>query len=55
MLHEGQRLAFSLEAPDHLAVFHSRLENLEGHLATHRPVLLSQVYHAKAPFADLFH
>ena len=53
MVHEGQGLPLGLEAGDHLPGVHARLDELEGHLATHGPLLLGQVHDAEASFAEL--
>ena len=54
MIHDGQRLPFRLEAGDHLARVHARLEDLQGDLAADRLGLLGHEDHAEAAFADLF-
>ena len=54
MVHEGQGLAFGLEAGDHLARVHAGLEHLEGHLAAQRLLLLGHEDDAEAALADLF-
>ena len=54
MVHESQGLALGLEAGNHRARIHARLEHLQGHGAAEGLLLLGQEDHAKAPFADLF-
>ncbi len=53
MVHECQGLALRLEAGDHLAGVHARLEDLEGHLAADRLLLLGHEHQAEAALADL--
>ena len=53
MVHQGQGLPLGLEAGDHLAGVHSRLDDLHGDLAADRLPLLGHVDHGHAPFADL--
>ena len=55
MVHQGQRLPLGLEAGDHVAGVHARLDDLEGHLAADGLLLLGDEDQAKAPFADLLH
>ena len=52
MVHQGQRLAFGLEAGDDLAGVHAGLDDLEGHLAVNRLGLLGHEHPAEAAFAD---
>ena len=54
MVHECQGLALGLEAGDHLPGVHAGLEDLEGHLAADRLLLLGHEHQAEAPLADLF-
>ena len=53
VVHQGQGLPLGLEAGDHLAGVHARLDDLQGHLAAHGRVLLGHVDDAHAAFADL--
>src|SRR5947207_1004511 len=53
MVHDRQRLPLGLEARDHLARVHARLDDLQGNLATHRLGLLGHEDDAEAAFADL--
>ena len=53
VVHHRQGLAFGLEAGDHLAGVHPRLDDLQGHFSVHRLLLLGHVDHAHAAFADL--
>ncbi len=53
MVHQGQGLPLGLEAGDHLLGVHARLDDLQGHLAADRLLLLGHVDHAHAAFADL--
>ena len=53
VVHQRQGLPLGLEAGDHLAGVHARLDDLQGHLAADRLLLLGHVDHAHAPFADL--
>src|SRR5687768_2305772 len=55
MVHHRQGLPLSLEAGDDLASVHTRLDNLDGHLAAHGVMLLSDKNETKAPFTDLLH
>ena len=54
MVHECQGLALGIEAGDHLPGVHAGLEDLEGHLAADRLLLLGHKHQAEAPLADLF-
>jgi hypothetical protein len=54
MVHEGQRLALCFEPANDLAAVHARLENLDGHLAADRLLLLGQKDQAEAALAELF-
>ena len=53
MLHDRQGLALGLETGDNLSGVHSRLDDLERHLAPHRVSLLGHEDASHAPFADL--
>ena len=53
MIHHRQRLAFGLEAGQHLAAVHAGLDDLQGHLAADRLFLLGHKDDPHAPFADL--
>jgi hypothetical protein len=55
MVHEGERLPLGLEAGDHVAGVHARLDDLEGHFAADRLLLLGDEDQAEAAFADLLH
>ncbi len=48
----GQGLAFGLEAADHPLGIHSRLDHLQRDLSADRMLLLGQVDHAHASFAE---
>jgi hypothetical protein len=52
MVHERQRLALGLEASQHLLAVHTRPDDLEGHLPFDRFLLLGQIDHPAAAFAD---
>ena len=47
-----QRLALGLEARDDLLGVHAQLDDLEGHPAADRLLLLGHIDHAAAAFAD---
>jgi len=53
MIHHRQRLPLGLESRNHLPTVHPRLDNLQRHLAPHRPNLLGHVHHAHPTPADL--
>ncbi len=53
MVHEGQRLTFSLEPGDDTPGVHPQLDDLESHAATESFLLFSHVDHAAAAFANL--
>ncbi len=53
MVHHRQRLPLRLEPGDHLLGVHSRLDDLQGHLAPDRLLLLGHEDDAEAAFADL--
>ena len=53
VVHQGQRLPLGLEARDHLLGVHAQLDDLQGHLAADRLLLLGHVDVAEAAFADL--
>ncbi len=55
VVHQGQRLPFRLEPGDDLARVHARLDDLQGHLAANRVLLLGDEDQAKSPLADLLH
>ena len=55
MIHQRQRLPLGLEAGDHLPRVHARLDDLQGHLAAHRLLLLGDEHQPEAPLADLLH
>jgi hypothetical protein len=55
MIHQRQGLPLGLEAGDHLARIHARLDELQRYLAAHRMMLLGDKHQAHAPFADLLH
>ena len=48
MIHQGQCLALGLETGDHLLGIHPRLDDLQCHLAAHRP-LCSAMYTTPMP------
>ncbi len=52
MIHQRQGLLFRLEAGDHLAGVHARLDDLERDFAADRLALLGHIDHPHAPFAD---
>ena len=54
MVHHGQRLAFGIEAGQHRARVHPRLDQLDGHVASDRLPLFGQPDGPHAPFADRF-
>ncbi len=53
MIHQRQRLSLGLEPRNHRAGIHPELDDLEGHAATHRRLLLGHVNDAAATFANL--
>ena len=53
MVHQGQRLPLGLEAGDDLPGVHARLDDLEGHLAADRLLLLGHEHQPEAALADL--
>jgi hypothetical protein len=53
VIHQGQGLLFGLEAGEHFAAVHPRLDDLQGHLAADGLLLVGHVHHAHAPFTDL--
>ena len=54
VVHERQRLPFGLEARQHLAGVHAELDDLEGHAAADRFLLLGHPDGAHAAFTNLF-
>ena len=52
MVHHRESLPLRLETPDHLLGVHAELDDLEGHLAPDRLLLLGHVHLAEASFAD---
>ena len=52
MVHHGQRLAFGIEAGEHGARVHPRLDQLDGHVSLDGLPLLGQPDGAHAAFAD---
>jgi hypothetical protein len=55
VVHHRQRLPLGLEAGNHLAGVHPRLDDLQSDLAAYGLGLLGDVDDAHAPFADLLH
>ena len=55
MIHQGQCLTLCFKAGNHLPRIHPRLDDLERHTPFNRLVLLGQVDHAHAAFADRLH
>ena len=53
MVHHCQSLPLGLKTSDHLAAVHSRLDDLQGHLAFHGLGLLGHIDRAHAAFANL--
>ena len=53
MIHQGERLALLLKARDDLLRVHAQLDDLEGHAALDRPLLIGHPDGAKAAFTDL--
>jgi hypothetical protein len=53
MVHQRQGLPLRLEACDHLARVHTRLDNFQRHAPFDRALLLGQKDYAKPAFADL--
>ena len=53
VLHESQGLPLGLEAGDHLARVHARLQHFQSDLAADRVLLLGHEYHAEPAFPDL--
>ena len=53
VVHQGQRLPLGLKASDHLLGVHAQLDDLQGHLAADRLLLLGHVDLAEAALADL--
>ncbi len=54
VVHHGQRLSLGLEPGDDLPGVHAQFDDLEGHAATDRFRLLSQVDHAHPALAEAF-
>ena len=52
MVHQGQRLPLGLEAGHDLLGVHAQLDDLQGHPAADRLLLLGHIDHAHAAFAD---
>ena len=52
MVHQGQGLAFGLEAGDDLFGIHAQLDDFERDTASNRFLLLRHIDHAAAAFAD---
>ena len=48
VIHQGQCLPLGIEAGDDLLAVHAGLDDLQGHLAADRFVLLRQPHHAEA-------
>ena len=55
VVHQGQRLPLGLEPGDDLARVHARLDDLQGHLAANRVLLLGDEDQAEPSLADLLH
>jgi hypothetical protein len=53
VVHHRQRLAFALEAGDHLPRVHARLDDLERDHPLERLGLFGHEHDTHAPFADL--
>jgi len=53
MAHQCQRLPLGLKAGDHLLGVHAQFDNLHRNGSANAVALLSSVYVAHAPFADL--
>jgi hypothetical protein len=53
VVHHGQGLAFRLEASDDLGAIHAWLDDLQGHAAADRLLLIGHVDNAHAALADL--
>jgi hypothetical protein len=53
VVHQRQGLPLGLEAGDHLAGIHARLDDLQRHLAPQWSRLFGHEHHTEAPFADL--
>ena len=53
VLHQSQRLALRLEAGDHLARVHARLQDFQSDLSANRMLLLGHEYHAEPAFSNL--
>ncbi len=53
MVHQGQRLPFSVKPGEDLFAIHPRLDDFQCHLAMDRLSLLGHKHDAHAPFADL--
>ena len=52
MLHQRQRLAFGLEAGDHLLRVHAELEDFQGDLPVHRGFLPRFIDQSAAALAE---
>ena len=52
VVHQRQRLAFGIEAGEHLRSVHARLDHLDGDLPPHRLRLLGQPHLTHAAFAQ---
>ena len=55
MVHQGEGLAFGLEAGDDRLGIHAELDDLERDLAPHGCSLLGEIDHPATTLADLFH
>ena len=53
VVHQGQGLPFRFETGDDVLGVHAELDNLQGHLAADRLLLLGHVDHGHAAFPDL--
>jgi hypothetical protein len=54
MVHHGQRLSLGFEPSNHLACVHSRLDDLQRHLAANRNLLLGYVDQSHPAFPEHF-
>ena len=52
MVHQGQGLTFGPESGNHLVRVHAQLDDLEGNVAAHGPLLLGHVHHGHPAFTD---
>ena len=55
MVHEGEGLAFRLEAREDVFEVHARLQHLESDASSNGPVLVRQIDHAEPTTTQLFH